>query len=195
MGAAARVLCVSGVARSGPLHRGIDRSHVGFSKQRWRGMAQEKPNPIAEWLQVVRGQAPVVRARAAAWLAAARSDPSLIWRTPAVRYVSYGLVAAVLFVAMRAGMGMFTTPLPPDAGSHATSGDFHVVCSSETCRNHFVIHRDFGFDDFPVECAKCRKTTGLVARRCYSAKCSGRWVAPRRRGATRACPQCGSEFP
>ena len=158
-------------------------------------MAQEKPNPFAEWLQVVRAQTLVVRARAAAWLAAARDEPALIWRTPAVRYAAYGVVAAVVLIAVRAGMGMFTTPLPADAGLGATSADFHVVCSSDTCGHHFVIHRDFGFDDFPVECATCRKATGQPARRCHSSACRGRWVAPERRGTVKACPHCGAEFP
>ncbi len=190
-----RLVVASHVARSRPRRRGIAPSRVGFSRLRWRVMAQEKPNPFAEWLQVVRTQAPVARARAAAWFAAAREEPALIWRTPAVRYGAYGLAAAVLLVSVQAGMGMFTTPLPADAGAGATSADFHVVCSSNSCRHHFVIHRDFGFDDFPVECARCKKATGLSARRCYSSTCHGRWMAPQRRGTVEACPHCGAEFP
>ena len=195
MRADGRLVVASWVARSRAQRRGITLSRVGFSRLRWRVMAQEKPNPFVEWLQVVRTQAPLARARAAAWLAAARDEPALIWRTPAVRYGTYGLAAAVLLVSVQAGMGMFTTPLPSDAGAGATSADFHVVCSSDTCRHHFVVHRDFGFDDFPVECAACRKATGQLARRCHSSSCRGQWVTPKREGTTKVCPHCGSEFP
>ena len=158
-------------------------------------MAQEKPNLIAEWLQIARTQMPVARTHARAWLAAARDEPALIWRTPAVRFGTYGLVAVFLLVSVKAGLEMFTTPLPPDARASASSADFHVVCSSDTCRQHFVIHRDFGFDDFPVECVKCSKATGLRAGRCYSSKCRGRWIAPQRQGSVAPCPHCGADLP
>lgn len=158
-------------------------------------MAQEKPNSLTEWLQAARTQAPIARDRAAEWLAAARDDPALIWRTPAIRYGVYGLAAVVVMVAVRAGIGLFATPVPVDAGPVATSADFHVVCSDEACQSHFVIHRDFGFNDFPVECAKCKKATGQPSRRCHSSTCQGRWVTPKQQGAAKACPHCGSEFP
>ena len=158
-------------------------------------MAQEKPNAFSEWLQAAQAQVPILRGRAAEWLGAAREDPAMIWRTPAIRYGVYGLAAVVVLVSAQAGIGMFSAPVPDDAGPTATSADFHVVCSDQACGSHFVIHRDFGFDDFPVECAKCKKATGLPSRRCHSATCRGRWVAPKQQGATKACPHCGSEFP
>ena len=157
-------------------------------------MAQEKPNPLSEWLQVLRTQVPLARRHAAQWIRAVRDEPALIWQTPAVRYLAYGLGSVAVVLVIRAGGGLFSTPLPPGGGLSATTADFHVVCSGPICGHHFVIHRKFGFRKFPVPCTKCRESTGLPARRCHSSTCRGRWVAPQERDKTIACPRCGAVF-
>jgi len=156
-------------------------------------MAQERPNRLVEWLMLFRKQWPVAREHIANWLEAVREEPRLAWETSAVRYTVYGLGGLVLlwFVTNLSG---WIAPPPPSARPAATTADFHVVCSDSQCAHHFVIHRKFGFDDFPVECPQCQRETGVSARRCNSASCGGRWIAPQRTDQGLQCPVCGAKL-
>jgi hypothetical protein len=156
-------------------------------------MAQERPNRLAEWLMLVRRQTPIVREHFAAWIEAVREEPRLAWETSAVRYTVYGLAALVL-VWFATNLSGWIAPPPPSAKPAATTADFHVVCSDPNCGYHFVIHRKFGFDDFPVECPKCHHKTGVSARRCNSPTCDGRWVAPLQTDQGLKCPLCGAKL-
>lgn len=157
-------------------------------------MAQERPNRLAEWLMLLRAQAPMVRERFAAWIETVREEPRLAWETSAVRYAVYGLAGGVLiWVATSISSGLVPPP-PPSARSAATTADFHVVCSSPDCGYHFVLHRPFGFHKFPVECPKCKRETGVSARRCNSSPCGGRWVAPVQTDQGLKCPRCGAKL-
>jgi hypothetical protein len=158
-------------------------------------MAQEGPNRWAEWLAAVRQGAPRVREAFDAWLGQVREEPSLIWQTPVVRYVTYCTLGLLGVWMVTAGVELITPPPPASAKPEATSADFHVVCSDSSCGQHFVIHREFGFRKFPVECARCKKPKGSAARRCSSPDCQGRWVAPLKDDQGRAsCPNCGNNF-
>ena len=157
-------------------------------------MAQERPNRLAEWLMLVRKQMPIVREHFAVWLEAVREEPRLAWETSAVRYTVYVLAGVVLVWLATTLTGMLTPPPPPSARAAATTADFHVVCSDTQCAHHFVINRKFGFDDFPVKCPKCQRETGVSARRCNSASCGGRWIAPVRTDQGLQCPVCGAKL-
>ncbi|MCH7884603.1 MAG: hypothetical protein IIC01_05070 [Planctomycetes bacterium] len=154
-------------------------------------MAQENPNRFSDWLLLARKQAPILYSRARDWVDAVREEPSLIWRTPAVRYAVYGLAGVIVLSGAMRLMRAFVPPPPKGAQAAATSGDFHVVCTDPECETHFVIHRPFGFDDFPVSCPTCRKHSGAQARRCDSLTCRGRWVAPVSVDHTWKCARCG----
>jgi len=157
-------------------------------------MAQERPNRLAEWFMLVRKQTPIVREHFAAWLEAVRDEPRLAWETSAVRYAAYGLTGVVSVWLATTLIGWLTPPPPPSARPAATTADFHVMCSDSRCAHHFVIHRKFGFDDFPVECSQCKRATGVSARRCNSASCGGRWVAPTQTDQGLVCPLCASKL-
>ena len=157
-------------------------------------MAQERPNRLVEWLMLVRRQWPVVREHFVAWLEAVREEPRLAWETSAVRYVVYGMAGLVSVWLVTTLIGWLTPPPPPSARPTATTADFHVVCSNSKCAHHFVINRKFGFDDFPVECPQCKRETGVSARRCNSASCGGRWIAPLRSDQGLQCPLCAGKL-
>lgn len=157
-------------------------------------MAQEKPNRLAEWLDVARSQVPGMRQRFSEWLAAVREEPVLLWHTPAVRYAVYGFTGIVLLWVVRLVPSMFGPPPPANARPAATTADFHVVCSDTQCGYHFLVHRQLGFRKFPIECPKCQRKTGTQARRCNSKTCQGRWVAPAKSNGTVYCPVCKSRF-
>ncbi len=157
-------------------------------------MAQERPNRLAEWIVIVRKQTPVLREHFGNWLGAVREEPRLIWETTAVRYATYVVGGAALIWLATTFSGWLAPPPPPSARPAATTADFHVVCSDAACGHHFVIHRKFGFDDFPVECPKCKRHTGVSARRCNSASCGGRWVAPVQTEQGLRCPICDGKL-
>ncbi len=170
-------------------------THRIASRDNWCGiMAQEKPNWLAEWLLIARGQLPVVRRRLEEWLATVRDQPTLIWDTVAVRCAVYGLGAVVVLWGAQTAITMLTPPATALAGPEATTADFHVVCSDVECGHHFVVHRKFGFRKFPLECTGCRQKTGTQARRCNSTRCNGRWVAPSKTEESLSCPRCGGHF-
>ena len=153
-------------------------------------MAQEDPNRLVEWYQVLCRQIPAARQRLDEWLAAVRAEPVLIWETAAVRYSAYSLGGVVLLWVVTGFTGMLVPPPPAGAKAEATTADFHVVCSNAQCGRHFVIHRKFGFRGFPVDCSACGRGTGGKARRCNSDACRGRWVAPMKTGDASQCPRC-----
>ena len=157
-------------------------------------MAQEDPNRLIEWLGVLRKAAPRVKQSAEAWVAQMREEPHLIWETPAVRYVVYGVAGLILVLGVRMATEMLTPARSALAKPAATTGDFHVVCTDPTCGHHFVIHRAFGFSKFPVKCPNCERDRGASARKCSSSTCRGRWVAPVHEENGLACPTCGAPF-
>ena len=157
-------------------------------------MAQERPNRFAEWVALLRQNAPMVRDQLKDWLGEVREEPRLLWETPAIRYATYGIAGVVVSWILVLLVGFLTPPPPPGAGNAAVTADFHVVCADPACRYNFVIQRKFGFDDFPVPCNRCKKETGVSGRRCYSESCQGRWVAPAKTDDQQKCPLCGTLF-
>lgn len=154
-------------------------------------MAQEKPNPVGEWVHLARRNAPVVRAHFGEWIAAAREEPRLVWETPAIRYTIYGIGGILVAWLLTYAIGLFVPPPPASAKPEATTADFHVVCASPACAHHFQINRPFGFSKFPVQCPSCKQATGVSARRCSSQSCGNRWVAPVQKDGTLVCSRCG----
>lgn len=154
-------------------------------------MAQEQHNRFVEWLHLLRNQLPIFRRQAAQWAGEVREEPRLLWETPAVRYVTYGVVGLVLLLVASRIPRMFGPPLPPNAKAVAKTADYHVICTDEDCGHHFVINREFGFRGFPVHCPKCQKETGHQAIRCAC----GRWIVPEVRDGASYCPECSARVP
>lgn len=172
----------------------FDADHKGNPHCRQRGekhlMAQEDPNRLSEWILLVREQLVSWRLCLTDWFDAVREEPVLLWQTPAVRYGLYASAASVGVWFISVFVGMMIPAPPAEAGPEATTADYHVVCSETQCAKHFVIHRKFGFNKFPVSCPKCHRSTGSQARRCLSPACAGRWVAPENRDEKWLCPRC-----
>ena len=157
-------------------------------------MAQEGPNRLFEWLNLIREEAINVRDLVGDWLEQVREEPALIWATPVIRYATYGVAATVVVWVVSGVAGAITPPPPASARPAATTADFHVVCTVTHCEHHFVIHREFGFHRFPVQCPRCQRETGVSARKCSSPTCMGRWVAPVQDETGLKCPRCGARF-
>jgi len=155
-------------------------------------MAQEKPNPLGEWVEALRGQFPRARHIVKEWIDACREEPGLIWATPAVRYITYVVVGALLLVITSFTSSLLEPAAPAAAGPLATSADFYVICRNPECEHHFMVNKPFRFDDFPVTCPKCRQKTGARAQRCNSEHCRGFWIVPEETEGKMVCPQCGT---
>lgn len=152
-------------------------------------MAQEDRNRLIEWLDILRDRVPFMRERVADWVADAREEPALVWETPAVRYTVYAL-GGLMLLWVASGVAGSIAPMPTNAVPQATTADFHVVCSDNWCSQHFVVNRSFGFNQFPIPCAKCGMQTGVRSLRCYSNTCGGRWVAPLKTDEGLRCARC-----
>ena len=159
-------------------------------------MAQERPNRMAEWVMLLRKNAPIARDQFTDWVGEVRAEPRILWETTAIRYLSYGIGGVLLSWGLVMLVHMFTPPPPAGAKDAAVTADFHLVCSNPDCGYNFVIAREFGFSGFPVRCDRCKKDTGVAGRRCYSLNCQGRWVAPVPADGhqNEMCPQCGTLF-
>lgn len=160
-------------------------------------MAQEEKNRLADWLLLLRDQLPELRQRLRAWLTSIYQEPRQLlelWNLSAIRYTTYFLVGLILLWGVSWTANAIAPPPPASALPKATSADYHVVCSQETCRHHYVIHRNFGFDQFPVACTQCKKQTGRRAVRCFSNTCRGSWVAPNVQDGVRSCSSCGKSL-
>lgn len=153
-------------------------------------MAQEKPNRIVEWYLAFREWLPEGRSQAKEWAREVYQRPALIWETLALRCAILSAGGLLLLLVVKIGASKLAPPPPDDAQPVATEAYFHVLCSDPSCGHHFMIYRKKGFDDFPVECPKCRRKTGEAARQCYSATCQGRWIIASRQGERWVCPVC-----
>ncbi len=157
-------------------------------------MAQEERNRLAEWVLTVRERAPLVRERFGDWLHAVREEPYLLWDTSAVRYATYTVGAVVAALILSTVPGMFVPARPEEAKKTATTADYRVICTRESCGHQFIINRKFGFRKFPMPCAACQKNTGVQARLCTSQTCNRKWVAPVEQNRRWYCPHCGEPF-
>jgi hypothetical protein len=158
-------------------------------------MAQEKPKKLANLVVTVREGAPEVRRRLGHFVDVVRENPRDAWASAGVRYTVY-LLGAMIGLALAGYVSNWIAPPgPADARERAETADFHVLCTDPACLNHFVIHEEFGFRKFPVECPKCHKKTGQRAIRCNSPTCQGAWAVPLVTERGLKCPGCGASFP
>lgn len=128
-----------------------------------------------------------------AWGQAAREEPRLIWETPQVRYVAYG-VGAIVGVGVLVWLTGTLDTTPKSAQPRAKTADFHVICLEGDCGYHFLVNRKFGFDRFPVACPHCQERTGHRAQRCHSPACAGKYVAPIESEGELTCASCGADL-
>ena len=128
------------------------------------------------------------------WSQAVREEPRLIWQTPQVRYMVYGLGILVGVWALMSVVSALEPAPPKGAQSRARTADIHVVCTNPECRHHFLIKREFGFDRFPVVCPRCKQKSGQRAVRCFSKGCGGKYVVPVESGGRLYCSQCGTDL-
>ncbi len=143
---------------------------------------------------LLRQNAPIARDQVKEWIGEVRQEPRLLWETSAIRYSVYGIIGVIGAWTVVLFVGLLTPAPPAGARDAAKTADYHVVCAVPACGYNFVIKREFGFDDFPVMCDRCKKETGVSGRRCYSETCQGRWVAPETVDDKQKCPLCGTLF-
>jgi hypothetical protein len=140
-------------------------------------MPVEKESKTSQWISALREWLPTVGPRLKEWWEVVRENPRLIWETTNVRWAALAVAVLVSLFMVR---GCVTAIIPASRGEPAETALFHVTCTNPGCHHHFVIEREFGFDDFPVQCPKCGKETGVHAVLKPGAG-GGRWVPRERR--------------
>jgi len=154
-------------------------------------MPAPEKNRWVEFWAIAKERKEVAKVNVAEWWTACKEEPSLIWQTPSVRYLTY-LLAAILLALFLRGFIDFIQPVPRgQITPRATTAYFDVICSNPACGRHFVIERKFRFDDFPVACPHCQQQTGLRAIRCTSEQCRGRLVKTIEVDGQLKCLTCG----
>ncbi len=143
-------------------------------------------------IDAIREGIPATKARLREWYDTCRDEPILFWHTPAIRYMTYGIVAIVGALTISWFADLWAPNV--EVKDQATTTDHRVICTNDECTKMFVIDRPFGFDDFPVTCPKCSKETGQSAHRCNSKSCNGRWVIRRAQDERYACPHCSADL-
>lgn len=157
-------------------------------------MPVDKESKFSEFMAALRQEGlPAIKVRLLAWVEACREEPRLILHSPGARIITY-VVVGLLVMKLGSCLLSLRNPGGPEPAPFARTADFHVVCTNADCNHHFVIHRKFGFDDFPITCPKCGRSTGMHAQRCVSDTCKGRWVAPVKRKNGVFCPVCDSRL-
>ena len=151
-------------------------------------------NRWAETWEALKESASASRHGLRRWCDEARVEPTLIWQTPAVRYVAYALGGLVTFLALSSAIGMLQLPVPEHVQPRAKTAHFQVICSNPACGKYFLIERKFRFSKFPVSCAYCRELAGHRALRCSSDKCLGAMAIVVEEDGKTYCSQCGEEI-
>lgn len=156
-------------------------------------MAQEKPNKLAEWMEIVREQSPTWKDAVRTWVAQVAENPAQIWQNTVIRYSVLAIGGIMLLLIIDTGLKAVTPPIPEGAKEQAVTADYHVICTQASCGSHFVINRRFGFNRFPVTCNKCEMESGAKAVKCPRSTCQ-KWVAPIKEDDQSFCPYCDYKF-
>ncbi len=145
----------------------------------------------AEWRELSKQYKEGVRIQFNDWVYACRDDPALIWQTPMVRYITYGVGGIVAILLLRFAMGLFVPAGAGQIAPRAETAHFDVICTDSACGKYFKIERRFRFDDFPVKCLFCKQETGQLATRCTSQRCGGRMTPTIENDGATTCRVCG----
>ena len=121
------------------------------------------------------------------WRDDLRKDPSLLWRTTAVRILLWLALGTALLVGLRSGINALT---PGVRGVHVEEptpyATLYVACTNPACRHQFVSKQPMDFDDWPLTCPKCGQPTVYRAQLCPVCR---QWFATAP-GQPAECPFC-----
>lgn len=143
---------------------------------------------LAQWTHHVRESLAAWPAQFRQWREELRHDPTLLWRTAAVR-VGFWLL---LGIGALLGASWLSRALVPRAGGgfeEATPlATLHVVCTNAACRKQFTTRQPMNFADWPLTCPDCNQLSVYRATLCSTC---GTWfaVAP---GGPSGCPACAA---
>lgn len=121
------------------------------------------------------------------WRADLREDPSLLWRTTAVRVLLWLTVGVCALV----GVWYLTTGLlpagergEPEQATHLAT--LYVACTNPFCYTSYITRQPMDFDGWPLACRECGQRTVYRAKLCPTCH---RWYATVP-GAPNQCPFC-----
>jgi len=125
------------------------------------------------------------------WKADVREDPSLLWRTPAIRWslivlLAIGAVVTSIYVTQS------LTPAAGEGWEAATrTATIYVACTDPACRRSHAAQVPMSFRDWPMKCDFCGGERVYRATLCP--RCRG-WFATAP-GESTECPLCAAAAP
>ncbi|MGD8451691.1 MAG: hypothetical protein PVJ57_07715 [Phycisphaerae bacterium] len=123
------------------------------------------------------------------WRAEVREDPSLFWRTAAVRITLWIILGVVAIVAARWLTHALTPPAGPGDFEKATStATIYVGCTNPACQAAYQVKVPMDFDAWPMKCEHCGQESAYRAKLCP--KCR-QWYATAP-GEPAECPHCAA---
>lgn len=123
------------------------------------------------------------------WREDLKEDPSLLWRTPAIRITFYLVLAVGLILAVRWGTNTL-------AGAGAANKEdvkkstLYVSCTDPNCLKSFNATVAMDFKTWPLKCDQCGQLTVYRATLC---KVCRNWYAVAPTGPD-GCPFCRKRF-
>jgi len=123
------------------------------------------------------------------WGAEVREDPTLLWRTAAVRVGLWVVLGVVVLLTARALTRSLVSLAREGQGEQAAPvAILRVACASTSCRHTYTSHQPMDFAAWPMVCPRCGQATVYRAKLCP--KCH-RWygTVP---GAPKVCPLCSA---
>lgn len=124
-----------------------------------------------------------------AWRAELREDPTVLWRTPAIRLGGLALAGIALLAAAHVLTAALTPAAAPGALQAPTrTATLYVACTNPACLTSFVTRQPMDFRDWPLECPQCGQSSVYRATVC---RACGQWFATVP-GSSKECPHCAA---
>ncbi len=124
------------------------------------------------------------RSRLRTWRSDVQADPSLLWRTPAIRITLWILFGGLLYWSVASGVSTISGGFDGDAQRERTATLF-VACTEPACLHAATVTRPISFREWPLTCQRCGKASVQRGKPCGDCR---RWFAP----ADAACPHCAA---
>ncbi|MFQ5807967.1 MAG: hypothetical protein ACE5I3_16095 [Phycisphaerae bacterium] len=154
-------------------------------------MGENRSPLLADLPHRIRAQTAELKANLRQWWADLRQDPSLLWRTTAIRISFWLTLGICALVAVRALSRSLLPHGEADAEQVTPLAILYVACTNTACYGSYTTRQPMDFDAWPLTCRECSQQTVHRAKLC--AKCRN-WYATAP-GDLAGCPFCAAAEP
>mgnify|MGYP003729175381 CR=1 FL=1 len=142
---------------------------------------------LTELPQRMRQRAAALPGQLRIWLAAARSEPGIVWHSPIVRLTLILLLGA-LVLGLANQLAARLVPAGDRSAFQAPTrlAILYVACTNPDCRTSYTTRQPMSFKSWPLTCPKCGEDSVYRGRLC---RVCGHWYA-NAPGTGLVCPWC-----